>query len=1330
MSLSILNNLASIGSQIQLKGWNQQLNQAINRLSTGMRINSASDDPSGLAMSERFRSQIKGLAQANTNAQNGYSMLQAADGGLNEVQSVLQRMRELSLQAANGTLTSQDRADIQTEIDQLRNEVDNIAGNTEFNTRKLLNGSQSGSWVTNSPDQLQAHITGQVREGNYRIIVKASATGTNQVLKSNIMALTDPKTYTIDTTNVHLTNTNGSIGDTANMTIDVHQSLSFNYKFEKGTAAEIIGSSGIGTVDISGPTQGVVFGAGSSQNTAYFSATGTVSFGGRDVTFTSGTYTQQEIECAIETATSGVISVGWLPNTQPAGGNFIRLTNNSGAITMVTTGAAGKALGLASAVLTTGGVNWGGANVGLAGSAILSMVASPIASASGIMYAGTQMAGVYKTTDGGATWSPANAGMAGSAVLSVATANNDSNIAYAGTKLGGVYVTTDGGVTWTAVNTGLTDLDVTSLTVDPNDSNVVYAGTKTGGVFKSTAGGTVWCAIDTGLTDLNIQTLATDQNNPTTVYAGTNAGGVFKSTDGGTTWTAVTTGLTDMNIRSMATAPDGSNSLIVGTDAGGVFRSDDGGATWSAMNTGLTDLKVLSLAFDPYDSGTIYAGTQNGGIFRTVDGGANWTSQNTGLTGYAQALVVQKNNPSNVFAAVVDPLGIGTGVFMSTNSITTGTENTERGQVYEFAGTQALSAATSMGFTINGVAVNFNVHKTNVSSATSTAAFGEFEVLDIINSALITAGAGVRAEIAPDHTLRLSVTSADRTVRPQSIVVSGLTATAAGWSWNDLGVSAIKTAGDGNNQLVFSVDGSSTYTAIMPNADYANTTADKVKLAGDLEKAMNDAVTQNGGSDKNLVNVVYDDQANQFHLMSRTLGFNSNIQLHDAVGESNILQTIGWDKNTHSQGNDDGTALVIYNGTDSTNPATNIYNRRGLAGNAGAWTVTGQSTISADRTLGGLGVQWGFGSAAAVTGNAGGLVIENHQAGETETIANSSTSLGMIRQFQNVVNQARQLNIYANGRVKAINFDQSTTLDELQNMIASAITTSQDQGGLGMSVNGSSTDTVYSHVADYISSTAEGTYNRGEGDAAVNGTLIIRSPWTGANGQISITGDDDVLNAFGFNKVRTGLDPANPDPYYIEVRDDHTNQTLYSIRTATPELTDVIPGMQVKLQPTVDTLTSWNDATGSFDFKADSNDKSLLLKVTDSHINMQIGAEGSNSLQTQIADVSSGALGIDRASVVDQNTAQAASDMFDKAITFISAQRAKLGAVMNRLEFTANNLTVQGQNTTDADSNIRDTDMAATVAQMTKYQMLMQSGTSVLAQANMVPQNLMTLLGK
>ncbi|MBF0552551.1 MAG: hypothetical protein HQK60_18720, partial [Deltaproteobacteria bacterium] len=251
-----------------------------------------------------------------------------------------------------------------------------------------------------------------------------------------------------------------------------------------------------------------------------------------------------------------------------------------------------------------------------------------------------------------------------------------------------------------------------------------------------------------------------------------------------------------------------------------------------------------------------------------------------------------------------------------------------------------------------------------------------------------------------------------------------------------------------------------------------------------------------------------------------------------------------------------------------------------------------------------------------------------------------------------------------------------------------------------------------------------------EGDAAVSGTLLIRSPWTGAQGQISITGDDDVLKAFGFNKVRTGLDPANPDPYYIEVRDDHTNQTLYSVRTATPELNDIIPGMQIKLQPTVNTLTSWNDATGSFDFKADSNDKSLLLKVTESHINMQIGAGGSNSLHTEIADVSSGALGLDQASVVDQNTAQAASDMFDRAINFVSAQRAKLGAVMNRLEFTTNSLTAQGQNTTDADSNIRDTDMAATISQMTKYQMLMQSGTSVLAQANMVPSNLMTLLGK
>lgn len=122
--------------------WNAA-SKALERLSTGYRINRAGDDPAGLAISEKMRGQINGLNMASKNIQDGISMVQTAEGALNETHAMLQRMRELSVQAANDTLTDDDRALIDVEFQELKKEVTRISTDTEFNTRKLLNGDNA-----------------------------------------------------------------------------------------------------------------------------------------------------------------------------------------------------------------------------------------------------------------------------------------------------------------------------------------------------------------------------------------------------------------------------------------------------------------------------------------------------------------------------------------------------------------------------------------------------------------------------------------------------------------------------------------------------------------------------------------------------------------------------------------------------------------------------------------------------------------------------------------------------------------------------------------------------------------------------------------------------------------------------------------------------------------------------------------------------------------------------------------------------------------------------------------------------------------------------------
>jgi flagellin len=141
MSLRIQNNVEAFNAQRQLVGNNDKLSKAMEKLSSGYRINRAGDDAAGLAISEKLRGQIGGLGQASRNASDAISMVQTAEGALNEVHSMLQRVRELAVQYKNGTLSSNDQLSIQSEVNQLKAEITRIGTDTEFNGIDLLSGA-------------------------------------------------------------------------------------------------------------------------------------------------------------------------------------------------------------------------------------------------------------------------------------------------------------------------------------------------------------------------------------------------------------------------------------------------------------------------------------------------------------------------------------------------------------------------------------------------------------------------------------------------------------------------------------------------------------------------------------------------------------------------------------------------------------------------------------------------------------------------------------------------------------------------------------------------------------------------------------------------------------------------------------------------------------------------------------------------------------------------------------------------------------------------------------------------------------------------------------
>jgi flagellin len=166
MGFAINHNLASLNAMNSLDTTTNSISKSLQKLSTGLRIVQASDDPSGLAISEKFRAQINGLQTAKTNAQEGINMLQTAEGSLNEVSNILQRINTLAVRSANDvTLTDANRVVMNDEVTGLKSELDRIAANVTFNTKPLLDGSLSGN--------LQV---GAASAGDNQIAVAISAT--------------------------------------------------------------------------------------------------------------------------------------------------------------------------------------------------------------------------------------------------------------------------------------------------------------------------------------------------------------------------------------------------------------------------------------------------------------------------------------------------------------------------------------------------------------------------------------------------------------------------------------------------------------------------------------------------------------------------------------------------------------------------------------------------------------------------------------------------------------------------------------------------------------------------------------------------------------------------------------------------------------------------------------------------------------------------------------------------------------------------------------------------------------------------------------------------
>ncbi|MBQ3626308.1 MAG: hypothetical protein II948_06160 [Synergistaceae bacterium] len=248
--------------------------------------------------------------------------------------------------------------------------------------------------------------------------------------------------------------------------------------------------------------------------------------------------------------------------------------------------------------------------------------------------------------------------------------------------------------------------------------------------------------------------------------------------------------------------------------------------------------------------------------------------------------------------------------------------------------------------------------------------------------------------------------------------------------------------------------------------------------------------------------------------------------------------------------------------------------------------------------------------------------------------------------------------------------------------------------------------------------------------------MLIRTVAPGSTGTINFaSNNEDLINALSLNTIKK----ADDSKYHVTVQDAHTGVVVNNIDDE--KITNnVLVGrlhqnVDVEFNAMTGITATWDDdakefvLSGAYDETGDmSNGEVTYLHLTDNTLVLQIGANEGDDLGVNIGDMRSHALGLDKVLVTDHDSASRSIGIIDAAIDKVSTQRAKLGAYQNRLEHTAANLTTSAENLTAAESRIRDTDMAKQMMEFTKLQIMLQAGNSMLAQANQLPQNVLSLI--
>jgi len=1279
MGIRINTNYTASNAWRNLSAATDDLHDSVERLSSGLRINHAQDDPAGLAITEKIRTQVKGLARASMNAQDGVSLLQTAESALGEIQTILQRIRELAIQAASGTLTANDRVEIQHEVEQLLSEVDRTALATEFNTKPLLNGSLSALASTDS-GLLRPIMNGdKVREGNYRLEVQATP-GQAQVLKSDIFRIVRGEQYRLGT--------RGSAQDITPLT----DFMAFRRDYGGGDT-DIVVRNAAGqewTVDTNNTALSPVVSPDGSKVAYTRQVAGVAQVFTFDLT-QIGTVTAAPVQV------SAAAAAATLPQWAADGRTLLFLSNND-VYTIdahVTTPSPGTNVGGALSNATA--AYWSPS-----GSRILADTVTGLAV---IEADGTVVTSLGDANSANASWSPD-----GNRVLY----DNGADIF--------VYDLD------AAMLTQLTSMPANTTAAraawSPDGSRIAYVRD-----VDATANNDyrIWVMSSDGSSQL--QTAASSANGGNTAVQidlawSTDGDWVYFLSDTYTGNAATNYAIT--RVRSDGTAATEqvlTQAILPATSSVGEetqldFTRSGFWVTDASRPTGADFTLWQDLDFSKAPDDSRFPGSGN----TKNDFSVQYQFGHQTVSGLTAAVVTSAgsgawtaNGTTNITVIAYDANGVEIGRSGTVNAVITANAN----QTVALSWDGVSGAAGYRVYYVDPTVANLEYVATVTTSYTLTGAGtataspnlptqpslspDRFGVIDYKTEAnwnnfqLARVGALGHDEYtdrAPyvilevvglrvtDPTAQYSI-QGDRMVLDPSLLSGGAPA-------QRIQMRATTYSRDGKaiQQKSFEMDASQWVTS--------NDILDGPGFAG-LDGSYSNTSVRLGAA------------GNTVTVGDRVLLLYDNAAQYSA-GAVWTTQNLG----------DTGSYTLDYSGASvSGGWLANRVGARISAPAAEAYT-SGESFAQS--------IAWldDDGSVHVGTGMVRFTAQPTQQVDvnlmETD-LAERVTELQWVDRFRVSSSLfdlgASTLTIYGNGSKSEIVLEARDTLEQVAAKLRKAITGSVAESGLGMGVDRDLSATgVDGNTAIYIT---DGDANT---DEAVPGTLIIRSTIPSPDGRFFFSGDERLLSAFSWAEVRK----ADLGLLDVNIYDAHTGNWLGRERANDGVLRSAIPGVGVMISTGSDVRVDWDSAARTFTFTSDFGIATAHVHVVANPLTLQVGANPGQQLDAIVGEMTRYGLELDKLVLVDREVAEEAISRVDKAIAYVSSQRARIGAYVSRLNSTTNILDITQENMSASESRIRDLDMAQQTVKFTRDQMMVQAATAMLAQSNQLPQTVLQLL--